>query len=101
MLRGRATRPGTLTMILFLGLLVGCASDAVHMAQFKTGMTRAQVEAAQGKPDGVETSGDFTALHYQPSYYVILEKDRVIAFGQGSLKRYPDSDRYFIVQTDP
>lgn len=94
-------RLGILATILILGLLAGCASDPVDVLQLNTGMTRAQVEDLRGKPASAETSGDYTALHYPPSYYVILENDRVIAFGEGTLKRYPDSNRYFIVQTDP
>jgi len=82
--------------ILFASLLAGCASDAIVVEQLKAGMTRSQVEEVQGVPGKVETSGNYTALRYGPDYYVVLEHDRVIAFGQGTLSRYPGNDRYFI-----
>jgi len=83
------------------GLLSGCASDAIHLAQLDTGMTRAQVEQVQGKPDRVESSGDYTALRYGSDFQVILRGDRVIAFGQGTLSRYPGTHRYFINESYP
>ncbi len=49
----------------------------------------------------METSGNFTALRFGPDYYVILENDPVIAFGQGTLTRYPGTDRYFINESYP
>lgn len=82
-------------------LLAGCASDALRIAQLETGMTRAEVEEAQGVPDKVETSGNYSALRYGKQYHVILENDRVIAFGEGRLAKYPGTDRYFINQSDP
>ena len=87
--------------ILLAGIVSACASDALHVAQIDTGMTRAQVEQAQGKPDEVESSGDYTALRYGKQYYVILHRDRVVAFGQGRLSRYPGTDRYFINESYP
>lgn len=95
------TRPRNATLILLASLLTACASDTIHIAQLNTGMTRAQVETVQGKPEKVETSGNFTALRFGPDYYVILENDRVIAFGQGTLTRYPGTDRYFINESYP
>lgn len=91
----------SLGSILLAGLLVACASKAVHLAQLETGMTRAQVEDVQGKPDDVQTSGRYTALRYGKAYHVILHDDRVTAFGQGTLSRYPGTDRYFINETYP
>ena len=86
----------TAALILFASLLAGCASDAIVIEQLKTGMTRSQVEEVQGVPEKVETSGSYTALRYGPDYYVALEHDRVIAFGQGTLARYPGNARCFI-----
>lgn len=86
----------TTASILFACLLTACASEAIHIAQLNTGMTRAEVEEVQGVPDKVETSGDYTAMRYAPDFYVILEHDRVIAFGRGTVSQYPGTDRYFI-----
>ena len=86
----------TAALIVFAFLLADCASDAIVVHQLKAGMTRSQVEEVQGVAAKVETSGDYTALRYGPDYYVVLEHDRVIAFGQGTISRYPGSDRFFI-----
>ncbi len=95
------TGPRNATLVLLASLLTACASDAIHIAQLNTGMTRAQVEEVQGKPEKVETSGNYTALRFGPDYHVILENDRVIAFGRGTLTRYPGTDRYFINENYP
>jgi len=91
----------TTALILLVLLLAACEQKVIHLAQLNTGMTRAQVEKVQGKPDKVETSGDYMALHYGPDYLVILENGRVIAMGQGTLEKYPDTDRYFINENYP
>jgi hypothetical protein len=57
--------------MLLASLLTACASDAIHIAQLG------------------------------PDYHVILENDRVIAFGRGTLTRYPGTDRYFINENYP
>lgn len=90
-----------LPSVLLMVLLSGCASDAIHLAQLNTGMTRAQVEHVQGKPDKVETSGDYTALRYGNDFHVILRGDRVIAFGPGTVSQYPGTHRYFINESYP
>ena len=93
------TKPAVL---LILGvLLTACSQDVIHLAQLNAGMTRQQVEEVQGKPDEVQTSGNYTALRYGRDYYVILEDDRVIATGSGKITRYPGSDRYFIDESYP
>ena len=83
-------------LLVLAGLLSGCASEAIHLAQLDTGMTREQVEEVQGKPDEVESSGDYTALRYGKDFHVILRGDRVIAFGPGTVSQYPGTHRYFI-----
>ena len=90
-----------LLIVLLAGMVLGCESKPVHIAQLNTGMTRAQVEDVQGKPVSVEKSGDYEALQYHPNFIVILENDRVISFGEGKLMKYPQSDRFFINQTSP
>lgn len=82
-------------------MLAGCASDALHIAQLERGMTRSQVETLQGEPEEVKTSGDYSALRYGKAYWVILENERVIAFGQGTLAKYPGTDRYFVNESSP
>ena len=87
--------------VLIVAAALGCAPTPVHIAQLDTGMTRAEVEAAQGKPVDVQKAGAYEALRYDPDFIVILENDRVIAFGNGKLVKYPDSDRFLIEQTSP
>jgi hypothetical protein len=77
-------------------LLMGCSPQVIHLAQLNAGMTRAQVEDVQGQPDTVETSGEYTAMRYGTNYWVILEKNIVIATGSGTLDKYPGTNRYFI-----
>ena len=76
--------------------LTACASDALRVAQLEPGMTRAEVESVQGAPDQVETAGAYSALRHGKDYRVVLENDRVSAFGQGRITKYPGTDRYFI-----
>ena len=82
--------------ILIAVLCTACSQPVIRLGELNAGMTRKQVEDVQGKPDKVETSGNYTALRYGPNYYVILEDDRVIAMGSGTLARYPGTNRYFI-----
>jgi hypothetical protein len=88
-------------LVLLAVWLTACEPKVIHLAQLNTGMTRAQVEEVQGKPDNVETSGNYTALRYGSDYHVILENGRVIAMGSGTLAKYPDTDRYFINESYP
>jgi len=90
-----------MTMLMFALLLSACSQTVIHLEQLNAGMTRAEVEKVQGKPANVETSGNFTALRYGTHYYVILENDRVIATGSGTLVKYPGTDRYFINENYP
>lgn len=89
------------TSLLVAMLLTSCAQEVIHLAQLNTGMSREQVEEVQGKPDEVQTSGNYTALRYGQDYYVIFENDRVIAMGSGKITRYPGTDRYFIDESYP
>ena len=93
--------PGIACAVLLAGVLVGCSSKPVHIAQLNTGMTRAEVEAVQGKPVEVQKAGTYEALHYESDFIVILESDQVIAFGRGKVVKYPGTDRFFIEQTTP
>lgn len=88
-------------LILLAVLSTACEQKVMHLAQLNTGMTRAQVEDVQGKPDNVETSGNYTALRYGPDYHVIFENGRVVAMGRGTLEKYPDTGRYFINESYP
>lgn len=90
-----------LLVVVLAAVLVACSSKPIHIAQLNTGMTRAQVEAVQGKPVEDHKAGDYEALRYDPNFIVILENDRVIAFGEGRLVKYPGTDRFFIDQTSP
>jgi hypothetical protein len=87
--------------ILVAVLLTACTDQVVRLGQLNTGMTRKQVEDVQGKPDKVETSGNYTALRYGNDYYVIFENDRAIAMGSGTISRYPGTDRFFINESYP
>jgi len=88
-------------VVVLATAVFGCAQKPIHFAQLNTGMTRAQVEAVQGKPVKVEKAGNYEALRYDPDFLVILENDRVIAFGEGKLVKYSGTDRFFIEQTSP
>ncbi|TFH47715.1 MAG: hypothetical protein E4H01_07770 [Lysobacterales bacterium] len=88
-------------LIVLAALLMACAQEVIHLAQLDTGMTRKQVEEVQGKPDNVKISGNYTALRYGPNYFVILDNDRVIAMGVGTIAKYPGTDRYFIDESYP
>lgn len=96
------TRPTRRALPALLALmLAACASDTVRHAQLEPGMTRAVVEKIEGTPDQVETSGAYTAIRYGKAYWVILENDKVIAFGQGTIAKYPGTDRFFINESYP
>ncbi|EQD56705.1 hypothetical protein B2A_05132 [mine drainage metagenome] len=61
-------------------------------------MTKQQVVAVLGNPDGVQTSGHYEALEYanrlisgwswdRADYYVILKDDIVTAYGPGQVRQ--------------
>jgi len=86
-------------LVITAGLLAGCAYGGLNIVPIKLGMSRKQVESAQGKPDSVKVAGKYQALTYRKDgqqYHVVLENDKVIDFGPGRLAQYPDSDRFFV-----
>lgn len=87
--------------IVLAALMAGCATDAHQAAQLAVGMTREQVEHLRGSPARVQSSGAYTALQYGTDYHVVLRNDRVVAFGTGTVSRYPGTHRFFIEQSDP
>ena len=86
-------------LAITVALLTGCAYDGLKIVQIEPGMTKEQVEQAQGKPDSVKVAGKYQALTYRKNdqqYHVILHDGKVIEFGPGRLSQYPGSDRFFI-----
>ena len=81
-----------------VGLLSGCATGQVVRNDIRQGMTKQQVVAALGNPDGVQTSGNYEALEYanrlisgwswdRTDYYVILNNNVVTSYGPGQVRQ--------------
>jgi uncharacterized lipoprotein YajG len=69
-------------MLIALLLLVGCASDK-KFAQIQPGMTRQQVTAILGQPNGYKLQSDGEILRYSDdNRYVKLRNGRVVEFGE-------------------
>jgi hypothetical protein len=69
-------------MWIALLFLVGCASDK-KWAQIQPGMTRQQVVAILGQPNGYKLQSDGEILRYSDdNRYVKLRNGRVVEFGE-------------------
>ena len=63
-------------------LLASCSSDK-KFAQIKPGMTRQQVTAILGQPDGYKLQSDGEILRYsEDNRYIKLRNGRVIEYGE-------------------
>lgn len=87
------------------GLLVGClllellgCSTGERMQSVREGMSKDEVIATLGNPDGFQRSGDYEALRYanrlisgwswdRADYNVILRNGRVVEYGPGQVRQ--------------
>jgi hypothetical protein len=80
-----------------LTALLGCATGE-QMQSVREGMSKDQVIAALGNPDGFQRSGEYEALRYtnrlisgwswdRADYNVILRNGRVVEYGPGQVRQ--------------
>lgn len=94
-----SSRSNSLFQFCIAGLLVlsACATTGEKMKRLNSGMTREDVVGVLGRPDGVQTSGDYEALKYshrmvtgwawdRADYNVILKDGRVVEYGTGEVR---------------
>ncbi|MFY1969599.1 outer membrane protein assembly factor BamE domain-containing protein [Achromobacter xylosoxidans] len=89
-------------------LLAGCATGG-DVAKIKPGMTKEQVTAIVGAPDGFQQRDGYEVLQYtnrlmsnwswdRTDYTVLLKDDRVVEYGTGVVReRTPNSGTLVIV----
>lgn len=87
---------GLLVACLLLALL-GCVTGE-RMQSVREGMSKDEVIAALGNPDGFQRSGEYEALRYtnrlisgwswdRADYNVILRNGRVVEYGPGQVRQ--------------
>lgn len=90
-------------------LLLGCATGQTVRSDIHAGMSKQQVVAVMGKPDGYRQSGNYEALEYanrlisgwswdRADYYIILKGNEVVSYGPGKVRREnPNSNVLILV----
>lgn len=84
--------------LLLLGVLAGCAMGQTVRNDIRIGMTKEQVIAVMGRPDGIRKSGESEALEYanglvsgwswdRADYYIILKDGKVTSYGPGEVRQ--------------
>jgi len=87
-----------LTLACAVLLLTGCVTGDKVRGGIREGMTKDQVIATLGQPDGFKRSGDAEALQYtnrlisgwswdRTDYTVILENGHVAQYGPGQVRQ--------------
>ena len=91
-------RTGIIAICATLLLLAGCVTGEKVRGGIREGMTKDQVIATLGQPDGFKRSGDAEALQYtnrlisgwswdRTDYTVILENGHVTQYGPGQVRQ--------------
>jgi hypothetical protein len=84
--------------VLILVLTLAACVTGQSFANLSEGMTKEQVVAAVGNPDGFQRAGSYEAMKYtnlyvsgwkwdRADYYVILKDGRVTAYGPGQVRQ--------------
>lgn len=106
-------KPAVLTLLATL-ILASCAT-VENMRNLREGLTKEEVLATVGNPDGFHRDGEYEALVYtnllingwsvfsglswnRTDYTVILKDDRVIEYGSGKvIKRKQNNSPYTLI----
>lgn len=84
-------------LLVFVVGLAGCTTGQTVRSRVHEGMSKQQVIAVMGQPDGVQKSGHYEALDYanrlisgwswdRADYYIILKDDKVVSYGPGTVR---------------
>jgi hypothetical protein len=98
-----------LTLLTPLVFLLSSCVTGEKMSSLDPGMSKAQVIATLGRPDGYQSSGDYEILKYtnklvsgfswdKADYYAILRDGRLVEYGAGQV-RQDESHKFVIVKT--
>ncbi len=92
-------------------LMAGCITgDGIR--NLSPGMTRAEVIQTVGRPDGVQTSGEYESLSYanrlmsgwswdRTDYFVILKNGVVTQYGNGAVRQEGPPGNTVLVLVNP
>ncbi|MBA2351250.1 MAG: outer membrane protein assembly factor BamE [Pseudomonadota bacterium] len=105
---GESMKLTILLLSAVLLLIVGCASG--ELAQnLEEGMSKEQVIAIMGKPDGFQRSGEYEALKYtnrvisgwdvrgKADYAMILKNGRLVEWGAGQVRQSDSALRTLVL----
>ncbi|MGH9437019.1 MAG: hypothetical protein ACRD22_03775 [Terriglobia bacterium] len=98
-----------LLFLIFSISIAGCVTGQTVRSRLHEGMSKHQVIAVMGRPDGVRKSGNYEALEYanrlisgwswdRADYYVILKENKVVSYGPGTVRQeQPNSNVLILV----
>jgi hypothetical protein len=98
-----------LVALISLPLLITSCVTGEKMSSLNPGMTKSQVIATLGRPDGYQNQGDYEVLKYtnklvsgfswdKADYYSILRDGKLVEYGAGQV-RQDESHKFVIVKT--
>lgn len=78
------------SIILYVILLAGCATNGSHLNKLSIGMTKAQAIGVMGDPDSTRSDGVAEYLTYSPqmslgeysTYIVVIQNGKVTKYGR-------------------
>jgi hypothetical protein len=87
-----------LSLLAVAVVLAGCVTGERVRQGIREGMTKEQVIATLGNPDGFKPNGDYEALTYtnrlisgwswdRTDYTVILQNGKVVQYGSGQVRQ--------------
>jgi SmpA / OmlA family len=95
-------------LLALLALLVISCVTGEKMSSLNPGMTKAQVIATLGRPDGYQSEGEYEVLKYtnklvsgfswdKADYYAILRNGKLVEYGAGQV-RQDESHKFVLVK---
>jgi hypothetical protein len=98
-----------LALLMPLALLITSCAPGEKMSSLNPGMTKTQVIATLGRPNGYQSSGEYEILKYtnklvsgfswdKADYYAILRDGKLVEYGAGQV-RQDESHKFVLVKT--
>jgi|ERR1700704_446276 hypothetical protein len=92
-----------------LSLMIASCVTGEKMSSLSPGMTKAQVIATLGRPDGYQGEGEYEVLKYtnklvsgfswdKADYYAILRDGKLVEYGSGQV-RQDESHKFVLIKT--
>jgi hypothetical protein len=97
-----------LALLMPLALLIASCVTGEKMSSLSPGMTKAQVIATLGRPDGYQSEGENEVLKYtnklvsgfswdKADYYAILQEGKLVEYGAGQV-RQDESHKFVLIK---